>query len=461
MHDFIVIGSGSAGGTMAKNLHDSGADILLLEAGKFYRKDTFPDNEMDYSAKLFWGGGIEFDTKAKTAFLRAKMVGGTTIVNQSLSNRFDDVALDDWRDRSGVDWLSVDGMAPYYDKAEAGLKLHTFEPSQFNENAKRFTTACDALGMGWKSLRRGMSDCALEKGNDCISCLGGCHRDSKQSSLVTAIQVAEKDGLKIKAEFEVGKIEHKSDHVLVHGEHEGKQVTVSAKKVILCGGSFGSTKMMFNSDFKNKLPGLGKGFCQHPQFMTFGLHDEIIDSHKGSFQTVASNDPNFRKKGFKLENVYGQPIGVAMLFNQFGAEHHKLMRDYRKMTCIEVAVRDEPEGGEMNVDKKGNLVIEKNLTDQDKTRRDEGLQTIEDILTKQGAKRIVESPFFFGLHLMGGCSIGVDKRTSVVAPDFQVHDHPGLYIVDTSLYPSAPGINPSLTASALAHKLSEQLTQGS
>ena len=445
---------------MAKNLHDSGADILLVEAGKFYRKDTFPDNEMDYSAQLFWGGGIEFDKDAKTAFLRAKMVGGTTIVNQSLSDRFDDVALDDWRDRSGVDWLSVEGMTPYYEKAEAALKLHTFEQDQFNQNAKKFTTACDALGFQWKPLRRGMGDCGLEDGNDCIGCLGGCFRDSKQSSLVTAIQKAEQNGLKIKAEFEVGRIEYRSDHVLVHGEHHGTKETLKTKQLILCGGSFGTTKMMLNSGFKSKLPALGKGFCQHPQFMMFGTHNEVIDAHKSSFQTVCSNDPNFRKEGFKLENVYGQPIGVAMLFSAFGKEHHRLMKDFRKMTCIEVAIRDQPEGGEMSVDNKGNLVIKKDLTDQDKIRRDKGLNTIRQILSQQGAKEILESPFYFGLHLMGGCSIGTDKTTSVVAPDFQVHDHPGLYIVDTSLYPSAPGINPSLTASTLAHKLSEQLTQG-
>ena len=33
---------------------------------------------------------------------------------------------------------------------------------------------------------------------------------------------------------------------------------------------------------------------------------------------------------------------------------------------------------------------------------------------------------------------------------FQVHNYPGLYIVDGSVMPANPGVNPSLTITALA-----------
>lgn len=459
MYDFIVIGSGSSGGTLSRNLHNSGAKVLLLEAGKYLKKETFPKNEMDYSAQLFWGGGIEFDKAAKTAYLRAKCVGGTTIVNQCLMDRFDENAFDDWKQRSGVDFFNVKEMNPYYERTEANLNLRHFTKDNFNRNAKLFTEACDKLGHEWKYLRRGESDCKHEDGNDCIGCLGGCFRDSKQSSLVTSIQKAEKEGLEIRAEFEVHKIEHYPDHVVIHGTHKGNKQTLKTAKVCLAGGSFGSTKMMFASGFKKQLPALGKGFCQHPQFMLFGMFDDPVDAHKGAFQTVASEDPKFREQGFKLENVFAQPISVGMLFNTYGKDHQELMRNYRNLSCIEVAVRDQPEGGEISMDKKGKLVVTKNLTDQDKKRRDKGLETIRSIFDAQGAKKIINSPFYFGLHLMGGCSIGVDASKSVVNPDFQVHGYPNIYIADTSIYPSAPGINPSLTASMLSTKLSEELVK--
>lgn len=53
-------------------------------------------------------------------------------------------------------------------------------------------------------------------------------------------------------------------------------------------------------------------------------------------------------------------------------------------------------------------------------------------------------------HILGGAPMGRDASEGVVNENFEVHNYPGLYIVDGSIVPANPGVNPSLTITALA-----------
>jgi cholesterol oxidase len=53
-------------------------------------------------------------------------------------------------------------------------------------------------------------------------------------------------------------------------------------------------------------------------------------------------------------------------------------------------------------------------------------------------------------HILGGCPFGRDAQEGVVDLSCQVHHYPGLYVVDGSIVPANPGVNPSLTITALA-----------
>jgi cholesterol oxidase len=52
-------------------------------------------------------------------------------------------------------------------------------------------------------------------------------------------------------------------------------------------------------------------------------------------------------------------------------------------------------------------------------------------------------------HILGGCPMGKDASEGVIDTSFQVHNYPGLYIIDGSVMPANPGVNPSLTITAL------------
>ena len=53
-------------------------------------------------------------------------------------------------------------------------------------------------------------------------------------------------------------------------------------------------------------------------------------------------------------------------------------------------------------------------------------------------------------HILGGAPIGRSAKDGVVDENFAVHNYEGLYIIDGSIMPANPGVNPSLTITALA-----------
>lgn len=53
-------------------------------------------------------------------------------------------------------------------------------------------------------------------------------------------------------------------------------------------------------------------------------------------------------------------------------------------------------------------------------------------------------------HLLGGAPMGRNAEEGVINERCEVHNYPGLYVVDGSIMPANPGINPSLTITALA-----------
>ncbi|GAB4578764.1 MAG: GMC family oxidoreductase [Anaerolineales bacterium] len=53
-------------------------------------------------------------------------------------------------------------------------------------------------------------------------------------------------------------------------------------------------------------------------------------------------------------------------------------------------------------------------------------------------------------HFIGGVPFGKTAEDGVIDLDCQVHNYPGLYVIDGSIVPANPGVNPSLTITALA-----------
>ncbi len=62
-------------------------------------------------------------------------------------------------------------------------------------------------------------------------------------------------------------------------------------------------------------------------------------------------------------------------------------------------------------------------------------------------------------HILGGCPVGRTAADGVVDESFHVHNYPGLFVIDGSVMPANPGVNPSLTITALAEYAMTKIPQ--
>jgi choline dehydrogenase-like flavoprotein len=55
--------------------------------------------------------------------------------------------------------------------------------------------------------------------------------------------------------------------------------------------------------------------------------------------------------------------------------------------------------------------------------------------------------------------MGADPQSSVVGADLRVHGIADLYVMDGSVLPSSPAVNPQLTIMALASRAAQRLAE--
>ena len=62
-------------------------------------------------------------------------------------------------------------------------------------------------------------------------------------------------------------------------------------------------------------------------------------------------------------------------------------------------------------------------------------------------------------HILGGCCMGKTEDDGVIDANHRVHNYEGLYVVDGSAVSANPGVNPSLTITALAERAMSKIPE--
>ncbi len=453
--DTVVIGSGLAGGICAERLVAAGRDCVMLEAGRHWRTEAFPLPEVA-QGQLFWRQGVEPTTDGRMIVLRGKCVGGSSVVHQALLDLPPEPSLETWGALSGVGWIS-DGTLKSVAEAElrnGGFSHRVITADENNRNAQIFCQGMQAEGYRTRQLRRAEADCGRSDGFNCIDCLGGCPRRSKQSALVTSLARALAKGLRIISQTEVRRVGETAHGVEIHWRQGHKTGVLRANRVLLAAGAIGTTAILLRSGLSEVSQRLGLGFCIHPQFNSFARFAEPVDAYLGAFQSVASDDPRLRERGFKLECVALPRAVMSMAMPRAGQAAARL-EDYRYWAGAEVSIRDASPG--RIVLRRGEPRLEKRLDATEHARRDEARALIGRVFEAVGAQETVHGWAGISVHPMGGAGLGSDPTRGVTAPDFRVHGTKRIFVGCSSLFPDALGANPSLTVMAIARIASEAL----
>jgi choline dehydrogenase-like flavoprotein len=484
--DVCIVGSGCGGGVCAKVLAEAGMNVVLVEEGGYFRREDFNQREDDVYQKMYrHRAGLATEDLSFT-ILMGKTVGGTTTINWTTSLRTPRFVLDHWATDLHLEQYSFNGLLPYFEKVERYLNIHPEPYERHNENNRIVYDGARELGYHAEPTGRNVHGCI-----QCGYCGLGCTYEVKLSVNLTYIPDAEKAGAQIISRARAENIAVNGARKTVEGyllEEQSEAVSgsfrIDAPIVIVAASAIHTPVLLLKSKLANGNRRVGATLTLHPTTAVLGVFDRIIDPGYGIPQSVVCNEfMNYRNDdgGYWIEAVPVHPALAAISLPEFGDKHRSVMEQYRHLGASIVLVKDTDSYGNVKVNEFGRPVINYTLGDHDRTYVREGLGTATRIQFAAGAlevgtlharKTIFGSPdeiqlklstarygpneiVMYSAHPLSSCRMGVDPGTSVVGPDGESHEIPGLYICDGSIIPTSLGVNPQLTIFAVAEKIAE------
>ncbi len=435
--DVCVIGSGAGGGPAAAVLAGAGLDVVVLEAGGYYGPPDFDGAELAGLERLYLDGGALATTDQSVGILAGSCLGGGTVVNYTTSFRTPDGVREEW---GGP--FATDAFARSLDAAWERLGANT-EHNRVPAREEKVRAGLERLGWHVDAMPRDVRGC--DQGQVCGYCPYGCRLGAKQSSDRTWLVDAERAGARIVTGARAERI---SPGPLV----EAGALSVRARAVVVACGAIHTPALLLRSGLGNRH--VGRNLHLHPVGGALGFFDEEIRPWEGTMQALYSDELADLDSGYGLryETTATHPGFAAAFLPWTGArEHRELMLGLARAAPLGVLLRDR-DGGRVRVRRDGTPAVQYRLSAYDARHLRAGIDGAVRILEAAGAERIVTSePSLFSFHQMGSARMGGSPETSACDWEGRLWGSPDVVVCDGSAFPSASGVNPMITISALAH----------
>lgn len=514
VYDVCVIGSGPAGGVLSKELAESGAKVVLVEAGRLqaFKDFHFHSWPYDFPKRVKPQPGyskevtesIHYEGSDKVSIDRIRAVGGRSIHWNAGCFRF---AEWDFRERSveGVedDWpISYDEIAPYYSYVEKmigvtgsreGLAVlpdgEFLPPLKMRCSDLLVKRACDKLGIPFIPTRKALLTRSYDNRPPCHycgHCMEGCDIGAIFSVPAAMLPKARHTGNFTLLENQLAR------EILVNSEGQARAVSVIdtvtrqereivARRFAVCCATVESARLLLNS----RSPRSPNGLANSSDMVGRHLHGHLVVQFLSYLDDLVGSKPvnndgaldhtyiprfNMNRKtrnyvgGFQFQNqFYGFRYPYhAQYLKGFGADFKKQVRELQPAffhTGVFGKVLSRPDN-RVTVDPTRPdaygipaPVVHFRFGENDLALWKDMKVQSQEILHAAKAKLVIDTsavPTGFASHEVGTVRMGNDPRTSVLNSFCQAHDVSNLYVVDGSCFVTFPEKNPTLTIMALA-----------
>lgn len=500
-YDVAVIGSGFGGSVAALRLSEKGYKVLVIESGARFEDTDFAKNSFDLKRFLFFPKlglkGIQrIDLLKNVLVMSGAGVGGGSLVYANTLYRPPQkfFATGSWKDIAN--WQQL--LEPYYDQAERmlGVELNKY----FSPADEALKKASDALGFGQSFQMAPLGIHFGEPGKtvsdpyfggqgpartgctNCGECMTGCRHGAKNTLVKNYLYLAEKLGTEIMPLTKVVDIEQVSGGyklTLIQSDKLfPKKHQIVVPEVVVAAGALGSAKLLHSVRAKGNLSGISSKLGELSRTNSESLLGVVAKGKQTDFTSgSAITSSVFPDEDTHIEPVrYGKGSGFMGLLQSVVASGPK-GQSPNLLRLIWVTLKNLPKLPNfynLRTWPERTLILlvmqsrDNSLTTYWKrrltSRQGHGeanpawvpmghtvaRQIAKDVKGTPGA--VIGEPFGIPLtaHFLGGAVIGKDANHGVVDGYLRAFGQPGLHIVDGSALSANPGVNPSLSITALA-----------